>query len=86
MKLMKIKFGKKDYYDECLATEDWHKWFAWFPVKVGCQDYRWLEFVNRRSLYHMGESGDWYVFEYLSLEKKAMTDAQMEKHLSKGLD
>ena len=30
------------------AARDWHKWFAWFPVRVGKGDCRWLETVERR--------------------------------------
>lgn len=25
----------------------WHRWFAWYPVKVGPHDCRWFEFVER---------------------------------------
>lgn len=27
----------------------WHRWFAWFPVRVGSGDCRWLEHVERRA-------------------------------------
>lgn len=27
----------------------WHRWFAWFPVRVGANDCRWLETVERRA-------------------------------------
>lgn len=27
---------------------NWHKWFAWFPVRVGHMDCRWLEYVERK--------------------------------------
>ena len=36
---------KKQYY------LNWHKKFAWFPIKVGSHDCRWLEFVYRKYLY-----------------------------------
>jgi hypothetical protein len=26
----------------------WHKWFAWYPVKLSAHDCRWLEWVERR--------------------------------------
>lgn len=29
----------------------WHVWFAWFPVQVGIDEYRWLEQVDRRGGY-----------------------------------
>lgn len=28
---------------------NWHKWFAWRPVRVGSGDCRWLEPVERRA-------------------------------------
>lgn len=30
--------------------QQWHKWFAWWPVRVGPSDHRWLEFVERREI------------------------------------
>lgn len=30
-------------------TEDWGRWFAWYPVRVDFADTRWLEMVERRS-------------------------------------
>lgn len=27
----------------------WHRWFAWYPVRVGQNDCRWLEYVERRA-------------------------------------
>lgn len=27
---------------------EWHSWFAWWPVRVGECDCRWLERVERR--------------------------------------
>lgn len=26
----------------------WHEWFAWYPVRVGRKDCRWLEVVERK--------------------------------------
>lgn len=26
----------------------WHRWYAWYPVKVNEREYRWLEYVLRR--------------------------------------
>jgi hypothetical protein len=26
---------------------NWHVWFAWYPVRVGPHDCRWLENVER---------------------------------------
>lgn len=38
----------------------WHPWFAWFPVKVGSHDCRWLETVQRRRYVY---------FEYKGMEQ-----------------
>lgn len=27
---------------------NWHDWFAWYPVRVGSRDCRWLETVQRK--------------------------------------
>ncbi len=29
-------------------AEHWHKWFAWYPVHVNDNDWRWLETVDRK--------------------------------------
>lgn len=30
------------------AREQWHRWFAWYPVRVSDESCRWLEWVERR--------------------------------------
>lgn len=32
-------------------SSDWHEWFAWYPVRVGHRDCRWLERVERKRSY-----------------------------------
>lgn len=27
----------------------WQPWFAWYPVRVGSHDCRWLEYVERKA-------------------------------------
>ncbi len=27
----------------------WHRWFAWYPVRIKEGDCRWLEFVEREA-------------------------------------
>jgi len=38
----------RDYYCR------WHRWFAWFPVRVAQDDCRWLEVVERKADYLCG--------------------------------
>lgn len=37
------------FYDK--KFNEWHRWFAWYPVRVGQRDCRWLETVERRAAY-----------------------------------
>ena len=32
----------------------WHRWFAWFPVRISDDDCRWLEWIERRKEFHDG--------------------------------
>lgn len=49
---MKFKCIFKETYHEWRDRKDhltkWHKWFAWYPVKIGKYCY-WLEFVERKA-------------------------------------
>jgi hypothetical protein len=47
-----------------LRLTDWHRWFAWYPVRVGPRDCRWLEAVERRITYGRTLRGSWPVTEY----------------------
>ena len=48
---MKFACGKSKDEKEA-AKKEWHTWFAWYPVKVGSYDCRWLEAVERRFYDH----------------------------------
>lgn len=52
----------------------WHKWFAWYPVRVGSGDCRWLEYVERKA---SGVSADGLIFEFTpyDFEHRAMEEA-----------
>lgn len=45
------------------AKQEWHRWFAWRPVRVGENDCRWLETVERKGRYVpmqiVSSSWDW---------------------------
>ena len=51
--------------------EQWHRWFAWFPVIVeitedGHKVKIWLETVERRGRFIPGYNGGWlYVYQEL---------------------
>jgi len=69
-----MKFDCGPTYQEKKAIKDalwtaivdhksqWHKWFAWFPVRVGSHDCRWLEHVERRG--EWSEYWDTWSYEY----------------------
>ena len=47
--------------------ENWHRWFAWHPVRVGSHDCRWLEYVERKGTLHYyydEYGGHWWTWEY----------------------
>lgn len=37
--------------------ERWHRWFAWYPIRLGDDDCRWLEVVERRFDYRYAVMG-----------------------------
>jgi len=43
---MKFNCGT-DYQTWYKLKTNWHRWFAWYPVRVGNCDCRWLEYVER---------------------------------------
>lgn len=45
---------------------DWHRWFAWHPVKVSDHDVRWLEVVERKGTYQ------WWGDSYWNWEYRAI--------------
>lgn len=49
----------------------WHRWFAWFPVRIGENDCRWLEHVERQAdgIHGAGLIFEWtpYDFKYRAL-------------------
>lgn len=39
----------------------WHRWFAWRPVRVGEKECRWLEYVERKGRYYASiRDGTWF--------------------------
>lgn len=46
--------------------QDWHRWFAWRPVRVGERESRWLEWVERKGNWLGGDysCGDIWFWEY----------------------
>ena len=53
---MKFDCGetRRERYD---WSTNWHLWFAWYPVKVGSHDCRWLEYVERKGFSFWDEMG-----------------------------
>lgn len=62
-----MRFPSIDRYqkrcEEIDRIESWHKWFAWYPVRISTLERAWLETVERK--------GTWFSqlgwsFEYRS--------------------
>lgn len=58
---MKFDLGETRY-EKIARLEKWHRWFAWYPVRVAEHDYRWLEIVERRKEYYDGFSLDCFTY------------------------
>lgn len=48
------------------ARKEWHRWFAWYPVRVAQRDCRWLEYVARRDAAEYLQP----LWEYRALDKR----------------
>ena len=46
----------------------WHIWFTWYPVRIGKNDCRWLENVERRGNLEFNESGKYWNYEYRAIK------------------
>lgn len=48
----------------------WHSWFAWYPVRVGKHDCRWLERVERKGTVEFSYDGLYTNWQYRAKENK----------------
>lgn len=48
---------------------EWHRWFAWYPVKVADRDCRWLEYVERKGTLYAGFDGSYWGWEYRLIDE-----------------
>lgn len=53
------------------ARGEWHRWFAWRPVRVASRDCRWLEGVERRRRWVRGLFEFYTEWEYRALDKRS---------------
>jgi hypothetical protein len=60
-----MRFNCGPSYEERFALkQDWHRWFAWRPVRVAPGDCRWLEYLERKGEVFRGLSYYHWAFEY----------------------
>lgn len=45
---MKFEVGKAAYDKYMRTFIEWKEWYAWYPVKTGRFERRWLEVVERK--------------------------------------
>ena len=61
---MKFNCGKT-WEEKKAAKEKWHTWFAWYPVRIGSHDCRWLEAIERKGEYKLlSDIECGWVYEY----------------------
>lgn len=46
----RLRFSVPDVNKNVPFFNRWRPWFAWYPVKVDEQEWRWLERVERRDI------------------------------------
>lgn len=61
------------WQERTALRECWHRWFAWYPVRVGTRDCRWLETIERRGKYWAFYGGAGWDWEY-----RPVTDTEGE--------
>ncbi len=64
---MKIDCGLS-YTEHVEAKSKWHKYFAWFPVRIVSHDCRWLEVIERKGTYYCGMYDSDWTYEYRSIK------------------
>lgn len=51
-----MKFSNESSEAKRARQAKWHTWFAWYPVRVGDNDFRWLETVQRKIAYGLAKN------------------------------
>lgn len=63
---MRLQWESREARSDRLGK--WHDWFAWYPVRVGEGDVRWLETVQRAGAYERvwwdGCYQTWWTWEH----------------------
>lgn len=67
---MKIDCGPT-WEEKLNCLQEWHKWFAWRPVRVGSHDCRWLEYIERKGELISGWGDHFWNWEYRALKKES---------------
>lgn len=44
-----------------MKRTEWHRWFAWHPVKLESGGYVWMQFVQRR-MYKFYDYTEWWIY------------------------
>lgn len=46
-------------HQEGEKLQEWHFWFAWYPVRLDDNEVRWMENVGRKAIYYYGDFSNW---------------------------
>lgn len=66
---MKFDCGPS-YQTKTKLKESWHDWFAWYPVRLGDHNCRWLETVERKGTFYYNFFDSWRSYEYREKGRK----------------
>ena len=60
---MKIDCGET-YLEQHARLSQWHRWFAWHPIRLGSHDCRWLEKIWRKGEYYCSYASSGWTWKY----------------------
>lgn len=49
---------------------DWHRWFAWYSVRIGKNDCRWFEYVERKGKNEFSGMSSYWSWEYKAIDNE----------------
>lgn len=56
---MKLDFSPREW-----KWATWRRWFAWYPVRIGKNDCRWLEYVECKGTIYGSIAGCFVEWQY----------------------
>lgn len=59
-----ITHPRKRTEEDTQYYENWHLWYAWYPIRMSSNKIIWLRYVERRNIFKGGFVDTWWEREY----------------------